>query len=231
MIVCFGDSITAGIPGVSYFRYLESKEKYRNLGVGGDTLFGLSKRVDKFLSESSCDEMIIQIGANDILLPFLKQRSRIWDKITYRLNLRGSVPINNIETFIKKFEILIKKILDFKIRVISIPCIGENVESDLNKKVDIYNEAIYNLCNKYNIKYIDFNKWQKGIIRQSDIESEYIISEYFIKILIDTILTTYLGFSKYISQKRKLVVTVDGVHLNKLGAKGLAELITTECFN
>ncbi|MDY0134505.1 MAG: SGNH/GDSL hydrolase family protein [Atribacterota bacterium] len=231
MIACFGDSITAGIPGISYLRYLESKKKHLNFGVGGDTLLGLSKRIDKFLANSSCDEIIIQIGTNDILLPFLKQRSRAWEKIIYRLNIRGSLPIIDVETFIEKYEILINKILDFKIKVISIPCIGENIESELNKKVDIYNVAINNLCKKYNIIYIDFNKWQKGIIRQSDIESEYIISEHFIKIIFDTILTTYLGFSKHISKKRKLVVTIDGVHLNKIGAKGLAELITTEQLN
>ncbi|MBS3812160.1 MAG: SGNH/GDSL hydrolase family protein [Halanaerobiales bacterium] len=228
MIACFGDSITVGIPGFSYFRYLEGREKYRNLGVGGDTLLGLSKKVDKFLVESSCKDIIIQIGTNDILLPFLKQRSRVWEKIIYRLNLRGSIPITNVETFIEKYEILINKILGYKIKVISIPCIGENIKSKLNKKVDIYNMAIYNLCKEYNIKYIDFNKWQKELIRQSDIESEYIISKYFIKIITDTILTTYLGFSKQISKKRKLVVTVDGVHLNKIGGKGLAKLITTE---
>lgn len=41
----------------------------------------------------------------------------------------------------------------------------------------------------------------------------------------DVMTTTYLGMSDWISQRRKLVVTVDGVHLNKEGAKGLVHLI------
>lgn len=45
---------------------------------------------------------------------------------------------------------------------------------------------------------------------------------------IDTLITTYFGFSSWKSKRRKLVVTVDGVHLNQKGAKGLAHLIEEE---
>jgi len=94
--------------------------------------------------------------------------------------------------------------------------------------IHIERNLIFKLTRK-RFKYIDFNKWQKGIVRQSDIESEYIIYEHFIQIIIDTIITTYLGNSKRISKKENYLF--DGVHLNKLGAKGLAELITTEQLN
>ena len=43
--------------------------------------------------------------------------------------------------------------------------------------------------------------------------------------MIDSLITTYLGFSNWVSKKRMLNVTVDGIHLNEYGAKGLAHLI------
>lgn len=81
------------------------------------------------------------------------------------------------------------------------------------------------MCIKYGVAYVDFNKWQKEIINNSNPGTGYFISKNPFDVMIDSLITTYLGFSSWISKKRKLIVTVDGVHLNKKGAKGLAHLI------
>lgn len=81
MIACFGDSITEGRPGVTYLRYLDGAEKYYNMGLSGDTLLGLSKRVDQFRNNSVCNEFIIAIGCNDIMLPFLHDYSPKWTAV------------------------------------------------------------------------------------------------------------------------------------------------------
>ncbi|QSQ09693.1 hypothetical protein H0A61_02072 [Koleobacter methoxysyntrophicus] len=225
MIACFGDSITAGRPGVSYLRYLKGNKDYRNFGLGGDTLLGLSKRIGCFLMKSSCKEFIIEIGANDILLPFLSKYSKAWNKTVDRIIARGSIPLSKVADFIEEYEKLICKLSDKQIKVISIPCIGENIESDLNAKVNEYNESIRNLCIKYGVAFVDFNKWQKEIINNSNPGTGYFISKDPFDVMIDSLTTTYLGFSSWISKKRKLILTVDGIHLNKNGAKGLARLI------
>jgi len=225
MIACFGDSITAGHPGVSYSRYLKSKKDYRNFGLGGDTLLGLSKRISCFLMKSSYNEFIIEIGTNDILLPFLSKYSKAWNKTVDCIIARGSIPLSKAADFTEEYEKLICKLSDKQIKVISILCIGENIESDLNAKVDEYNESIRNLCIKYGVAYVDFNKWQKEIISNYNPGIGYFISKNPFDIMIDSLITTYLGFSSWISKKRKLIVTVDGIHLNENGAKGLARLI------
>jgi lysophospholipase L1-like esterase len=221
-IACFGDSITEGRPGISYLRYL--KKNYVNFGLGGDTLLGLTKRIEYYLSKHSCNTFIIEIGTNDILLPFLRKRTERWRKIVDRLIARGSVPLATRSDFAVEYERLICKLLDRKIFVVNIPCLGENLENDLNVKVRAYNEVIENLCQKYGITYIDFNGWQREIINNNPV-SDYFISENPYVTLLDSLTTTYLDLSSWISNKRKLVLTVDGVHLNKRGAKGLADLI------
>ena len=225
MIACFGDSITAGNPGVSYLRFLQTK-RCKNFGIGGDTLSGLSGRVHNFLRETSCNEYIIEIGANDILLPFLSNYSKTWNKTVKRIIARGSIPLSNVNDFKFEYEKLICMLSNKKVIVISIPCLGENTKSVLNLKVDEYNQCIKNLCQKYDIAYIEFNNWQKEIIETKIAGSSYFISKDYYNVLIDSVITTYLDFSECISKKRKLTGTVDGVHLNKKGAKGLANLIS-----
>lgn len=225
LIACFGDSITVGRPGVSYLKWLKHKRKYLNFGLGGDTLLGLSKRMDDCLRRSSCHNFIIEIGCNDILLPYLRKRSNGWTKVVDQLMDRGSVPLLKVRDFAAQYEKLINKLANKQIMIISIPCIGENLESDLNQKVMEYNEAIKSLCQKYGLTYIDFNGWQCERIHNKKLNTHYFITDNPLHMIRDVMTTTYLGISDWISQRRKLVVTVDGVHLNKEGAKGLAHLI------
>lgn len=225
MIACWGDSITVGRPGESYLKYLHSRNDYHNHGCSGETLSGLSTRIDSFISRSAYQDVIIEIGANDILLPFLRGHSTAWNHKVHNLILRGSNPLSQVDDFKREYEKLIWKLEGKNVKVISIPCIGEVINSDLNRKVDEYNDSIQELCEKYHITYIDFNKWQKKAIGVSEFRSDYFISSSIYGIMIDSVLSTKLGLSDFISKIRRLVVTVDGVHLNKYGAQNLARLI------
>lgn len=221
-IACFGDSITQGQPGISYLKYLD-KKVYQNHGVGGDTLTGMIKRVKEYIVQSTCSHFIIEIGTNDILLPYLKNSSSLWEN---RTKDRNKVFIVDMAMFSDEYQKLIELLYNREISVISIPCLGENINSELNKKVDEYNQAIMKICSKKSIRYIDFNTWQKKNIREK--ENHYFISKNPNDIIWDTLMTSYLGQSERVSQKRNLDTTVDGVHLNSKGAKGLAELIIKE---
>jgi lysophospholipase L1-like esterase len=223
IIACFGDSITQGLPGVSYVKYL-NKEVYQNHGLGGDTLTGMISRVKKYINKHTCNEFVLEIGANDILLPYLCNYSSLWNK---RIQIRGKSPIVDISAFIIEYRKTLEILNSKNISIVSIPCLGENIKSELNRKVDDYNFEIKNLCNKMGIRYIDFNSWQKENI--SDKENPYFISKDPNDTIWDTLLTTYLGRSMSISKKRNLDITVDGVHLNNAGAKGLAVLIEGAC--
>lgn len=225
MIACFGDSITEGRPGVTYLRYLDGAEKYYNMGLSGDTLLGLSKRVDQFRNNSVCDEFIIAIGCNDIMLPFLHDYSPKWTAVVDGLIDRGSRPLPRSADFIAEYEKLLSKLADKKVIVVSIPCIGENLKNELNARVDEYNGHLKKLCEKHGVYYVDFNGWQKEVIKSSGFESDYFMPKDTNHVKLDVLTTTFLGLSTMISNKRKLTVTVDGVHLNKQGAKGLANLI------
>jgi lysophospholipase L1-like esterase len=224
-IACIGDSITAGNPGVSYVQYLKQR-KCKKHGIGGDTILGLSNRINSIVKKDSYSTYIIEIGANDILLPFLLKYSESWQKAVKKIIARGIIPSSNVDNFIAEYQRLLIYLQNFKIKIIavSIPCLGEKLEGELNLKVNEYNRCIKKLCKELNVVYVDFNAWQKETIEKYYIGSAYFIYRNFYKIMVDSLITT-LGFSKYISSKRNLIVTIDGVHLNHIGARALANLI------
>ncbi|NLC52891.1 MAG: SGNH/GDSL hydrolase family protein, partial [Firmicutes bacterium] len=101
----------------------------------------------------------------------------------------------------------------------------ENLKNELNSQVDEHNELLKKLCAKQGVSYVDFNGWQKEVIKSRGFESDYFMTKDTNDVRLDVFTTTFLGLSTMISNRRKLTVTVDGVHLNKQGAKGLAALI------
>lgn len=227
MVLCFGDSITQGRPGITYLKYIKNKKKFKNYGLGGDTLIGVCKRITYTLENSNYNDYLIEIGANDILLPYLRTYSVKWRLKTDYLFKRGSIPCKNKEEFESKYRQLIYILINRtkNIKIVSIPCIGEELNTKLNYTVDTFNEVINNLTEKFSIDYIDFNAWQKKVIKAKNEKNTYFISKEPFDVIYDTFLTTYLPFSRYVSNKRGCVSTIDGIHLNNTGAKGLASLI------
>ncbi len=221
-VLCFGDSITRGIPGVSYLNYLDLS-LYLNYGKGGDTLTIMTRRLSKLDLSSLKLHFIIEIGTNDILLPYLVQTSSSWKK---RINLTHYAPIGEVSLFKKQYNQLLNHLKGHHVTIINIPCIGESLASTLNQKVDTYNQIIASCCKQHDIPIIDFNSWQKQHL--SLFSPSYFMTKHPIDVMIDTMLTTYGGQSQAISKKRNLNVTIDGVHLNEFAAKQLAKMISQQ---
>lgn len=223
-VFCFGDSITKGVPGVSYLNYLDTT-RYINRGVGGDTLTSMTKRLKPFLHNKSNLNIIIEIGANDLLLPYLIKSSSAWKRT---LNLKQKPPIEDPNSFYENYEKLINLCNQHNLTIINIPTLGETFNSELNQNVNQHNLQIKTLCANYNIPLVDFNSWQK---QHQACEPTYFISQHPIDVLIDTVMTTHLEKSSQLSQKRNLRMTVDGVHLNEFGAQQLANMVSSFSIN
>jgi len=126
---------------------------------------------------------------------------------------------------------LLNKIGHKKVIIISIPCIGEDIESKINKKVDSYNNIIKNLCIKTGEVFVDFNRRQKQEISINICKNKAFISNHPVGMIIDMLLTKYFLLSDIISKRRNLCTTIDGVHLNSNGASMLADMIEEEIKN
>ena len=68
-IIFFGDSLTEGVPGASYYKILKEKLPEHNLvncGKGGDTVNSLYNRIKKMNISKKYDIAFIWIGTNDV---------------------------------------------------------------------------------------------------------------------------------------------------------------------
>jgi lysophospholipase L1-like esterase len=226
--VFVGDSLTEGIPGVSYWRFLKNKKDAINRGVGGDTLLGASKRIGKMLVSNRYDSInkyIIEIGTNDVLLQTLVKHSYWWQIITKaKGSILGCVPCDDIIMFREKYEELLLTLLHHnkKIGIIGLPMI-ENSVLKINEIMEEYDLVIRTLAGKYNIDYVNLRKLEKDL--KGDNEGSYFFGKTTLGNIIDTIFTSFLPFSNIVSKLRGLSVTIDSVHLNRKTAKRLAKEI------
>jgi len=227
MFKCYGDSITKGSPGVSYLWYMPKRRNYINLGLGGETLIGLDRRLSDDIEKNDKVDYLIQIGTNDILLPFLSSYSKEWRKRVDVIYRRGSIPCENEKRFEEIYTKMIKKFVITKRRIIiiGIPCIGEDLQSELNQRVDEYNRIIQKISSEFGADHIDFFSLQKSILRGKDIKDPYFISSNPNDMIKDVFLSLFKPFREKISISRDLHLTIDGCHLNDTGARALAELL------
>lgn len=227
MIHLLGDSITVGSPGVPYHKYLKNIGLYKNHGLGGDTISGLLKRVDS-IEIGYNDTFVIEIGTNDILLKYLHDTYSNWEKTVNSIEKSGRIIVKNEKEFMQKYLELLNKLGHKRVFVVSIPCIGETLENDTNKQVDIYNAIIKNLCSINGEVYIDFNTWQKEENRRYNKKNAVFISKYPIGMIVDVLRTKSALIANILSKKRNLSTTIDGVHLNSKGSSALAKMIENE---
>jgi len=232
MNLCFGDSITKGRPGVTYLKYVKNKDQYINFGLGSDTLIGMTERIVHTLKKpeyKSADTLIIGIGANDVLLPYLKSYSRSWTKVTAAILLRGSVPCRDEDHFRSGYEKLLRMLKEEGKRIIvfGIPFF-ETTENDLDRKAKRYNEIISAVCSEFSVPFVDIAAYQREIKKKQNNTGLCFFSKDSLRVLLLAILTTTLPFADWVSKKRGLAVSVDGVHMNTVSARLLARLIEKE---
>lgn len=224
MIHLYGDSITAGVPGVPFFKYLASAKPFRAYGVGGDTVTGLLGRTVN-VELNADDQYVLEIGTNDILLPYLQGLSMSWQKTVGGIEKSGRKVATDIKDFAGKYSELLDRFGSENTVVVSIPCVGEDIGSELNKKVAEYNDVIKRMCTERARVFIDFNKWQRLEIQKKNSGERGFISRNALGMIVDVAITKINPLADVLSKNRNLCTTSDGVHLNSHGAEQMARMI------
>ncbi len=231
-ILVAGDSITEGITGRSYIRLLQQQRpehRYINLGLGGDTLKGITKRTLRFLRKrGDVDLLIFQAGHNDIILPSFAERSLPF-RIFYRiLKQRGSVPTSGVKAFERVYRHTLHNLMrqtSGEILVLTLSCITESPDSREDTLRREYNAAIKRAALDSGIAVADIGD-------AFDAELKYGGSSYknfnVRGIVVDGIISRLPQGAERISIRRDLHLTIDGVHLNDRGAQLYADVIMRE---
>ncbi|HHV62698.1 MAG TPA: SGNH/GDSL hydrolase family protein [Firmicutes bacterium] len=156
-LVIVGDSLTQGVPGCSYVSVLKRmlpSFSITALGLGGDTLLGISQRITAYLSEAGegvapiPEVVVIEAGANDILMPLLERRGMGWEGLGRKLRARGSLPTSDPSEFGALYRKTVNRILEAGVRkvvAVTIACLGEVPSSPPNRLRDAFNAEIRKL--------------------------------------------------------------------------------------
>jgi lysophospholipase L1-like esterase len=222
-IVCFGDSLTRGFPGSSYFAILQEQlpeDTLLNYGKGNDTIVSLYRRISAVEFDRPLDIAFLWIGVNDV------SRKDGWPQRAIH-NLLGQRRARGTEEFQACFRSTLDLLCAQAGRVIVAPPVlkGENLENRWNRHLAKVARLIEEVTADHD--RAEFLDLRAAFARELTTNS---ISDYLLPnpvlILLDTLTLRSDEQVDAKAAERGLHLTLDGVHLNSAGAKLVArELI------
>ena len=221
IIACIGDSLTHGNIGQSWVDYLRQEfpnDVFLNEGINGNTAWQVIQRLDPIL-QCKPDLIILMIGTNDALGSF-----DINSGLRYKKN--NELPeAPTFEKYKKHFNELIEKIgLQSKIAICTLPPIGENVNSEVNQHIGLFNDYIKLIATQKNLSLLPISDalWLDIQSRTYPLKLEYNPKARLImRRIFGGILHHYL-FNKSlndISRAKGQWILFDQIHLNERGAE------------
>jgi lysophospholipase L1-like esterase len=217
-ILFAGDSITKGALGASFVDIIAKRHpdwQIKNLGKDGATFNRIIERLLDYPSaENDFDYVVLQGGYNDLLLPTFQHKGR-WFRFAYTQQIKKGLrplPADADEAFVILSEAIkkIKALFRGKLILAGIACVGENVQSELNRQRNVLNAVLEKIAATENTGFANTQNKFDGFL-QNELPSDYCIESFWAVTVLDRITTLF-------SNKRKLYLTIDGVHLNQQGA-------------
>ncbi len=220
-VAFFGDSLTEGFPGAAYVFLLQQRfpeSELFNYGKGGDTVISLLRRIESITFSSKFDLAFLWIGVNDV---FVKV-SRMYPLLK---TLRRQPWAKNHDVFTTHY----KKLLNFLAAkadwLFTVPplFIGEDLENPWNRELEVLNTVVRELSFfQENCDFIDLRERFTDKLKGQSPSPH--VPRSFIQIIKDTLTLKTSGTLDRESLERGLQFTLDGVHLNNVGAGLTAEV-------
>lgn len=156
-ILCVGDSLTLGVVGTSYIKYVKNKERFINKGINGDVLKGILRRTIEYLYDPLYEDVgavIIYAGTNDLFYSDL----------------------SSIDTFKKDYDELIRIILEKEKRPILLGLSRIEGDAYLDNLAKKLNEIIEELSEKYKATFIDLREMMYEYMKENNIDDDLYFS-------------------------------------------------------
>jgi len=231
-----GDSLTAGNLGTSYLEILQNypemkNETFINEGEDGITIEGIRIKMESILNTGNLpDVLIIEGGANDLLLPHMKSTGHAWDPFIRKLKRHGSVPMESEESFRQGMTRVLSSAFDRGIQRVltcTIPCLGENLSSPLNRQREKYNQIIRRVTEEFRESLYECSCADAALLFEKELKQHQPGSDHLFRTPEELV-----GDAKQIQERgeeilctrRKLRLTIDGAHLNRTGAACVARI-------
>lgn len=227
MILYLGDSLTRGLVGHSYIKFMPGSP-HRNRGWDGDTAHGALRRLKLYRRErwyGEVDICVVEIGTNDLLQPFLMSRGLVWRLVFgWRRGYKRWADIPEYEHVLREIlDILIKDgkrpiLMGLPLMQIKDYPLGELRERD---------SVVRALAGEYGVPFADVQNAELRAVPSP--RTDYDWGKIGVQRAVDIITMGLLPFTKdRCSRRRGLELTVDGVHFNSFSARIAAQTLR-EC--
>jgi len=229
-ILFAGNSLTKGQIGESFVEKIKFDNitwEISNAGVDGDTLKNISDRLQFIISNNSMfDFIVIEAGHNDIILPQFKEKGLLFKYALQHLLRKGRQPSSkdNFRTEYLKLITYLKTKTEAKIILTTLSCINENLNSKTNQLRKEYNNIIKTIAQQANCIIADVSEEFDKILKMNN-QTDYLLENFLNSVYIDKKICGKPNGSDRLSEKRNLKLTIDGIHLNKEGARVYKEII------
>jgi lysophospholipase L1-like esterase len=223
-VLCIGDSGTRGSVGVSYVRAIAAAHpewKVENAGVNGEPITSIGKRLLRKLDKGKTyDVIVLQGGANDILLPTFAKRGFWFNEALAHCRRIGRNPLPNATDFGEALREIIEATrsrTEAKIILTTVGCLNEDLRGGLNDQRRAFNEVIRRVAREYGCRLADPSGPLDLLLSQRQTRN-YFLESFFNTAFWDEVVCKVPGGADWLSRKRGLYVTIDGGHLNSTGA-------------
>jgi lysophospholipase L1-like esterase len=218
----FGDSLTEGVPGVSFLEALAvmlPEHDLENLGKRGDTVISLHRRVAQGRHPGSLDVAVLWIGVNDTLA-----------KISFGHGLLKRLmrqpQARSLTEFREHYRRTVERLLKNARRVLTVSplLIGEDLSNPWNRELCDVSEVIASVAASYDaVEFIDLREEIAPTLAAGR-SSDY-LPKRVSRVACDVLRLRTPGAVDAAASRRGLKLTLDGVHLNSAGAAVVADSI------
>lgn len=217
-VALIGDSLTEGRPGVSFPNILKEmfpNITFVNLGKPGESVKSLYTRLKKEPLEMDYELSFLWIGVNDVYSKLLKVQAQPVAK--------------DHDEFKDYYEKVLELIIESSKKVIAVTpaLVGENTNNATNNEIKELNLIIQSIASKYeNVRFL--NMHSVFLDHLSKVSSSDYINTKVMRVMMDVLLYKKVLKIDKVAKKRGLHLTLDGIHLNSVGAQIVAESYATE---
>lgn len=227
IVVCLGASMVRGQVSYNFVNLLDQRMaedgfQFINAGVAGDQAYNVLMRLDSVIDYQP-DFVIILIGTNDVTATLGSTLARI-SRLTRRFPQPPSAEFYKYNML--RIINTLKERTSAKIALVSLPVLGEDLESMPNHLIKDYNAMLKDIADEEQVSYLAVYELQEeylGKVQQGSgrpYESGGMLS-------IKALARHYLLRQSFdeISRKHHFVLLTDGIHMNSRGATFIADEI------
>ena len=223
-IAFFGDSLTEGKVGASYFDLLRQKLPQHvlfNYGRGGDTVISLYRRLlQSDTMDAPMDLGFLWIGVNDVLV-----RTRRSFPLVKRL--RKQPWAGDRLEFKEYYRSILEFLQDNIGRLVTLPplFIGEDLGNPWNRELAALSDIIRDVTGTFpHAGFLDLKERFSSLLAKKN--TSLFVPKNIIGVVLDALFTKTPEELEKRASARGLHFTIDGVHLNTAGAEEVARAVT-----